>query len=282
MSNRTAARQIWKIDNQRVVLGDCLAVMRSVQSSSIDVIETSPPYNIGASYHQHDDRQPRDRYLGFLAEVFAEAHRVLKPGGSFFLNLGTGTQADPWLPYDVISAARAAGFVLQNEIEWIKAVAVDGVIRGHLKPVNSEKYLDRAHEKILHLTKRGDVDLDKLAIGVPFADKSNLGRHNKSRTDTSIPKPDLRCGTNVWPMFYITVQLRTEKFDHPAGFPVELPTRCIRLHGVHPGLVVMDPFLGTGTTLVAAQALGCQGIGIEIDPVYAETAVRRLSANGAS
>jgi site-specific DNA-methyltransferase (adenine-specific) len=73
-----------------------------------------------------------------------------------------------------------------------------------------------------------------------------------------------------------TVQSKAEKFDHPAGFPVELPARCIKLHGVRHDLMVLDPFLGAGTTLVAAQALGCRSIGIEIDRKYVDIAIQRL------
>jgi site-specific DNA-methyltransferase (adenine-specific) len=80
----------------------------------------------------------------------------------------------------------------------------------------------------------------------------------------------------VWFIPYDTVQSKAEKFDHPAGFPVELPARCIKLHGLRPDLMVLDPFLGTGTTLVAAQALGCRSIGIEIDRKYVEIAMQRL------
>ena len=127
------------------------------------------------------------------------------------------------------------------------------------------------HETILHLTKHGDVPLDKLAIGLPYADKSNIARrrHAEDKRD---------CG-NVWWMPYETVQRKAEKFDHPAGFPVELPIRCIKLHGIRERLVVLDPFMGAGTTLVAAQRLGCQGIGIEIDPKYCEAARDRLNAD---
>jgi site-specific DNA-methyltransferase (adenine-specific) len=110
--------------------------------------------------------------------------------------------------------------------------------------------------------------IDRLAIGVPFADKSNINRRQHPR--------DRRCGTNVWFIPYETVQSRAEKFDHPAGFPLELPLRCINLHGLRAGLFVVDPFLGAGTTLVAAQALGCPSIGIEIDRKYVEVAIKRL------
>lgn len=266
--------QLWKVGDQRVVLGDCLEVMRGLRSGSIDVGVTSPPYNIDAAYGQYNDRQPRDRYLSLVAACFVEVYRVLKPDGSFFLNFGIGTKDDPWLPDDVISAVRAAGFVKQNEIAWVKAIAINGITAGHYKPVNSDRYLNRQHERLLHLTKTGTVVLDRNAIGVPFADKSNIARRGHAE--------DRHCRGNTWFIDYDTVQSKAGKFDHPAGYPVELPTWCLQLHGVTADTIVLDPFLGAGTTLVAAQALGCQGIGIEVDPVFAETSVRRLSDSGGS
>src|SRR5271166_2646351 len=258
------------IGRQQIILGDCRAVLRTLPTAAVDVIVTSPPYNIGVDYHQHDDHQPRETYLAGLAKCFAELHRVLKPAGSFFLNIGTGTKDDFTLPFAIIERALIAGFVPQNYIAWVKAIAAaNGVIRGHNKPVNSPLFLTRMHEIVLHLTKSGDVRLSKLAIGVPFADKSNIERRGHAE--------DKRDRGNTWFLDYDTVQSsKVGKFDHPAGFPAELPTWCIRLHGLRPDLTVLDPFLGAGTTLVAAQALGCHGVGIEIDPQYVETAVQRL------
>jgi site-specific DNA-methyltransferase (adenine-specific) len=279
MSVRKAAEQIWKVGDQRVVLADCLPILSSIRSGLIDVVVTSPPYNLDVGYDLHNDRIPRESYLTWLGQRFTELYRALKPDGSFFLNInGSGTADDLLLPRAIADQAFAAGFLPQNEIVWVKAIEVDGVIRGHVKPVNSPRYLTRMFEKILHLTKHGDVSLDKLAIGLEYADKSNLGRHNKSQADPTIDKPDSRDRGNVWVIPYATVQSKTGKFDHPTGFPVELPTWCIKLHGLRPDLVVLDPFAGTGTTLVAAQALGVQGIGIEISRKYAETAVQRLPA----
>jgi site-specific DNA-methyltransferase (adenine-specific) len=268
------------IGRQRILNGDCGPLLRSLPAVSVDVIVTSPPYNIGVGYHTHNDRQPRETYLAFLSECFAEIYRVLKPHSSFFLNIGTGTKDDLTLPYEIINRVIAAGFAPQNHIIWIKAYAFDDQpAAGHDKPINSPLYLTRQHEIVLHLTKHGGVRLDKLAIFVPYADKSNLGRHNKSQADPTVPKADKRDRGNVWFVDYPTVQSsKTGKHDHPAGFPVELPTLCIKLHGVRPDLVVLDPFLGAGTTLVAAEMLGCRGIGIEIDSKYVETSVQRLRA----
>jgi site-specific DNA-methyltransferase (adenine-specific) len=76
---------------------------------------------------------------------------------------------------------------------------------------------------------------------------------------------------------YETVQSRSDKFNHPTGFPVALPERCIRLHGHETG-VVLDPFMGTGSTLLAARRCGWRGIGIDIDQQYADMAALRLTA----
>jgi site-specific DNA-methyltransferase (adenine-specific) len=160
--------------------------------------------------------------------------------------------------------------VLQNHITWIKSIAtgVDSV--GHYKPVAGARFLNHNHEHVFHLTLRGDVKLDRLSVGVPFKDKSNIARRGHAR--------DLRCRGNTWFIPYRTVQARSEKFNHPGTFPVDLPRWCIRLHG-RAGARVLDPFMGSGTTLVAAALEGAAGCGIELDPDYVATAAVRLAAS---
>jgi len=250
-----------------VTCGDCLAELARMPDAEVDVVVTSPPYNIGVAYRSYADRRPRGEYLDWLAEIGRELRRVMAPAGSFFLNVGS-TGADPWIAADVAGAFRAT-FALQNTIVWVKSVAIGDDTVGHFKPISSRRYLNNNHETVFHFTKSGDTAIDRLAVGVPFKDKSNIARWGHAR--------DRRCAGNVWFVPYATVRSKAQKFDHPAGFPVELPRRCILLHGV-PDARVLDPFLGAGTTLVAAQELGCPGVGIEIDPQYARIAVERLSA----
>jgi site-specific DNA-methyltransferase (adenine-specific) len=188
--------------------------------------------------------------------------------GSFFLNVGA-TGADPWVAMDVANAFRET-FVLQNHIIWVKSVSIGEDTVGHFKPIASKRFLNNNHEAIFHFTKTGRVEVDRLAIGVPYKDKSNIARWQHA-------KADVRCAGNTWFIPYPTVRSKAQKFDHPAGFPVALPERCLRLHGIADA-VVLDPFLGAGTTLVAAERLGMRGIGLEIDGDYASAAVARLKA----
>ncbi len=248
-----------------VMQADCLAALPALAAQSVDVVVTSPPYNIGVAYRSYHDRRPRDAYLAWLAQVGDQLRRVLKPEGSMFLNVGS-TNSDPWLAQDVAGALREH-LTLQNHIVWVKSLSVGDDTLGHFKPINSRRFVNQNHEAIFHFTHSGSVAIDRLAVGVPFKDKSNIARWGHGS--------DRRCAGNVWFMPYATVRSKAQKFDHPAGFPVELPLRCLTLHGIA-NAVVLDPFAGAGTTLVAAARLGHRGIGIELDPHYAAAAVTRL------
>lgn len=256
-----------RIGSQTILVGDCAQILRTLPPCSVDVIVTSPPYNIGLRYKSYDDGGDRAAYLAWMREIATLIKPVMKDDGSFFLNIG-GTSADPWIPADVANAMRDI-FTLQNNIVWVKSVAIGDRSFGHFKPVNSPRYLNHAHETVFHFTKHGAAALDRLAVGVPFQDKSNIARWGHAE--------DRRCAGNVWFIPYKTIRSKEQRRHHPAPFPVELPERCIRLHGSK-GATVLDPFVGIGSTLIAAQNLGCTGIGIEIDPDYAGFAAERLRA----
>lgn len=271
--NRVSAPppQAIRIGRQEILRADCLVALAALPAASVDVVVTSPPYNIGVAYRSYQDRRPRAEYLAWLGEVAAALARVMRPGASLFLNVGA-TSADPWIAMDVAGAFRPV-FVLQNHIVWAKSVTVGEDTVGHFKPINSRRFLNHTHEQLFHFTADGRVPLDRLAVGVPFKDKSNIARWGH--------RADRRCAGNVWLIPYDTVRSKAQKFHHPAGFPVALPERCIRLHGGEDA-VVLDPFLGAGTTLVAAERLGRRGIGIELDAAYAAIAAARLSAGMAT
>jgi len=260
------AGNVQTVGKHEIVQGDCVEVMRGMKAGSVDVVITSPPYNIKIKYSKYRDNRPRSEYVAWIESVGKEVARVLAGGGSFFLNVG-GTNTDPLLPFELAIALQKQ-FVMQNHIIWVKSVSIADESYGHFKPINSRRFLNHNHEHIFHFTKAADVKLDRLAVGVPFKDKTNIKRWGH--------KADRRCAGNVWFIPYKTVQSKDQKHNHPCTFPVELPQRCIRLHGKK-GAVVLDPFLGTGTTLVAAEREGCRGIGIDLDAVYCKTAKSRVA-----
>jgi site-specific DNA-methyltransferase (adenine-specific) len=224
----------------------------------------------------------------------------LNPDGSFFLNIGAAP-SNPMLPHEIVMTLREF-FVLENTIHWIKSIAIEdrcsrrpvgdarsdrsdarnashreaATVRsfGHFKPINSKRFLNDCHEYVFHFTRSGRVELDRLALGVPYQDKSNISRW--SHTGGT----DLRCRGNTWFIPYETIQSREKERPHPATFPVQLVGWCIRLHGALRVHSMLDPFLGIGNSAVAAQRCGVKEfIGFEIDGAYLAEAKRRV-ANG--
>jgi site-specific DNA-methyltransferase (adenine-specific) len=252
-------------------LMDCLEGMAALDEGSVTVVVTSPPYNIGVNYRTYEDSKSQDEYLNWIRNLGSAIHRVLEPEGSFFLNVGS-RPSDPWLAWDVASQLRGM-FVLQNAIQWVKSIAIGDESAGHYKPITSPRFLHDCHEYIFHFTKTGMVPLDRLAIGVPYQDKSNIGRWR-------IAQRDLRCRGNTWFIPYRTIRDRNSQRPHPSTFPVALPDMCIRLHGVSKVRRVLDPFVGLGSTAVAAHRLGVACVGFDIDRYYLDVARNQLTSCG--
>jgi site-specific DNA-methyltransferase (adenine-specific) len=265
----------------RFYLGDCLEVLRSLTPGSISVIVTSPPYNLGVRYRTYDDTLPRDRYLDWTGAWIKAAGKALSAEGSLFLNVGA-KPTDPWGALDVAQAAREH-LRLQNTIHWVKSIAIDqtaagtaaGLTRdlnvGHYKPINSDRFVNDCHEFIFHFTPEGRTKLDRRAIGVKYQDESNIARWRAGAGN-------LRCRGNTWFIPYETIQSRDKDRPHPATFPPRVPEYCVRLHGLDRTAVLMDPFLGLGSSALAAVDLGVDFVGVEIDKHYLEEAVARVKA----
>jgi site-specific DNA-methyltransferase (adenine-specific) len=278
---------------------DCIEGMSRLADESVDLVVTSPPYNLGISYRKYFDRQDRRSYLDWCGEWAEQICRVLKSNGSFFLNVGAAP-SNPMLPHEIVMTLREF-FMLQNTIHWIKSITIEdhcslrpaGDVRrrdqadakdashresatvrsfGHFKPINSKRFLNDCHEYVFHFTKSGRVELNRLALGVPYQDKSNIARW--SHTDGN----DLRCRGNTWFVPYETIQSRERERPHPATFPVQLAEWSIKLHGVSRVRTMLDPFLGIGNSAVAAQCCNVKKfIGFEIDDAYLGEAKRRIA-----
>jgi site-specific DNA-methyltransferase (adenine-specific) len=272
-----------KCEANKIYVKDCIEGMRNcLEDNEISTIITSPPYNLGIKYGTYDDSVSREKYLDWIEDVGEECKRVLASDGSFFLNLGY-TSRDPWVAWEVAFRLRKH-FVLQNVIHWVKSIAIPkedvgkypnitgDIAVGHFKPVNSKSFLNRCHEYIFHFTKSGDVNLDKLAVGVPYQDKTNIGRWK-------VAKQDLRDRGDIWFIPYETIWSKEDQRPHPSTFPPKLPEMCMKLHGLQRIKLVLDPFMGIGNTAIACVRLGKDYVGFEIDESYVLEAERRLKSD---
>lgn len=255
---------------------DCVAGMSRLEDESVDIVVTSPPYNLGIKYLNYNDHRNRDDYLVWCLKWAVQVHRVLKKQGSFFLNLGA-CPSNPLIPHELVVELKKL-FVLQNTFHWIKSITVktkagDQISAGHFKPLQSRRYVNDCHEYVFHLTKLGETPLDRLALGVPYSDKSNIQRwaHTGGR--------DLRCRGNNWFIPYKTIVSRSKERPHPATFPTELAVNCIMIHGSANKLVMLDPFLGIGHSAIAAKQCKIRRfIGFDIEAEYVRVARASLDA----
>jgi site-specific DNA-methyltransferase (adenine-specific) len=262
----------------RLLHGDCLTTLPTLPESSVDLVVTSPPYNLGIAYKSFKDTAPREEFLGWCRQWSAELKRVMTDDASFFLNVGAAP-ANPLLPHQLILALTDgpdALFTLQNTFHWVKSITIETraneqISAGHFKPINSKRYVNDCHEYIFHLTKTGGVELDRRAAGVPYVHKSNIARWGHTGGE------DLRCRGNTWFIPYETINSRDKDRPHPATFPVALVEQCIRIHGKGPATRLIDPFLGIGTSAIAAHRQQLVDFtGIELDAHYLDAAKERL------
>lgn len=262
-----------------LLLGDCLEILPTLPPESIDLVVTSPPYNLGIAYKSFKDTAPREEFLRWCAEWAAEVKRVMREDASFFLNIGASPQS-PLLPHQLVLAlteGAAPLFILQNTFHWIKSISIEahgGISSaGHFKPINSQRFVNDCHEYVFHLTKTGSVPLDRRAAGVPYVHKSNIARWGHTGGE------DMRCRGNNWFIPYETIMSRDKQRPHPATFPIALPVQCIRIHGKGTATTMLDPFLGIGTSALAAKRMNIAGFtGIELDEHYLAVARERVAA----
>jgi len=263
----------------RFFTGDSVELLAALPPGSVSVVVTSPPYNLGIRYRTYQDTLPRARCLEWTDAWIRQVARVLAADGSLFLNVGA-KPTDPWTALDVAQAVRPH-LHLQNTIHWVKSIAIDrdaagdaadldrDLAVGHYKPINSERFLNDCHEFIFHFTPTGRTPLDRRAIGVRYQDPSNITRWRAAAGG-------LRCRGNTWFIPYETIQSREKDRPHPATFPPKMPEFCLRLHGLDRVSLVVDPFMGLGSTAVACATLGKDFLGIDLDGGYVDEAVARV------
>ena len=230
--------------------------MSELEDESIDVIITSPPYNRGKTYSSdlgefHNDKMEESEYLSFLSKIWNECYRVAKKRAVFFLNIGDSAE-DQGKSEKVALSAESASWIRIQDIIWVKSF----LGKGHYTPSGGNRRLNNLWEHVyLFVKDKKEYKIDPKAIGIPYADKSNLGRYSDI---------DLRDPGNVWLIPYIKTTGATIKKGHEAPFPIGLPYRCIKM--IPDVETVLDPFGGTCSTLAACMNLGVKGYAYEKYP----------------
>jgi site-specific DNA-methyltransferase (adenine-specific) len=240
----------------RIILGDCIEVLRDIPSNSIDMCFADPPFNLNKKYNTYKDERPDEEYLAWSRIWLEELVRVTKPTGSIFIH-----NIPRWLTYFAAILNEKAYFR-----HWITWDAMSNPVGKTLLP---------AHYGILFYTK-SQKNFKFYEIRIP---------HKRCRVCNSYLKdyggkkhqmhPFGPIASDVWTDIH-RIRHNVRRDEHPCQLPIHLLERIV-LMTTDPDDVVLDPFLGTGTTAIAAKALGRHYIGIEVDPFYKKIAEEKLA-----
>jgi site-specific DNA-methyltransferase (adenine-specific) len=239
------------IDQVLIASSEDMAV---IPDSSVHLMVTSPPYNARKEY---DDDLTLEEYLGILENVFRETYRVLVTGGRACVNIAN-LGRKPYIPLNAFISLMMVeiGFLMRGEIIWDKGSSAGSSTAWGSWLSASNPTLRDVHEYILIFSK------------------GQFNRQKNEKSSTIIRGDFLELTKSVW-------QFPTEsasRVGHPAPFPVELPRRLIELYTFE-GDVILDPFIGSGTTAIAALGTKRHFVGFELDPEYAALARSRIQAS---
>jgi len=244
--------QVWsKLEGVKIFNEDFLKV--DIPEDSIDLIVTSPPYNVGIDYNSHNDTISYKEYLDWTGEWLEKAYRLMKSDGRMCLNIpldkNKGGQQSVYA--DITTIAKRVGLKYHSTIIWNEGNISRRTAWGSWLSA-SAPYVIAPVETIVILYK------------------DSWKKHRKGKSD--ITKSEFIEWTNgLWTFSGES----KKKIGHPAPFPVELPRRCIKLFS-YVGDTVLDPFLGSGSTAIAAYKLNRKAIGVEIDEIYFRLAIKRI------
>ncbi len=249
--------------------GDCLKLLKEIPDQSVDLVVTSPPYCMNKAYEDEKDDINTFRFM--LNRIFDDIYRILKTGGSICWQVGyhvTNSYIIPldYLVYELFSSKSTEldiPLILRNRIIWTF---------GH--GLNSTRRFSGRHEMILWFTKgnKYNFNLDDVRIPQKYPGKRYYkGDHKGELSGNPLGKNP----SDVWDIPNVKAN-HVEKTGHPCQFPVALPQRLIRALTVADG-VVLDPFMGSGTTALASYIEGRKFIGSELRQEYYDLSVKRIS-----
>jgi len=239
------------------IIHDDFLTTNLIEENSIDLIVTSPPYNVDIHYNSFDDDIPYEKYLEFTEKWLMKAYHLMKPDGRMCLNIpldkskGRKESGFQSVYVDIVNIAKKVGWKYFSTIIW------------------NEGNISRRTAWGSWLSARAPYVIAPVEVIVIFY-KERWSKIEDGKSD--ITRTEFMEWTNgVWTFSGES----KKKIGHPAPFPVELPKRCIKLFSFV-GDTVLDPFLGSGSTLIACALLNRKGIGVEIDENYCELAKKRL------
>lgn len=268
LDNRTVTRHIidhtWqdnRVVHAEIVCEDNLSFLGKIQDESIDLVITSPPYNIKKEYEK---RKSQSMYLEEQAACIAEAVRVLAPHGSICWQVGNHINDGEVFPLDVLLYPLFKDHELQlrNRMVWTF---------GH--GLHCQKRFSGRHETVLWFTKSENYKFNLDAVRIPskYPNKKHFKGPNKGKLSGH---PLGKNPTDVWDIPNVKSN-HVEKTEHPCQFPVGLVERLV-LSLTDPEDKVLDPYLGVGTTAIAAIIHGRNALGCDISKRYINIAMERI------
>lgn len=247
----------------RIIKGDSLEIIRGMENSSLDLIITSPPYNIGKEYERKIDIE---QYKGWIHDYVKEFYRLIKDTGSIVFQVGNFVEKGKVYPLDCLlfDLFIKEGFMPRNRIVWHF---------GH--GMHCKNRFSGRHETLMWFTKTDNYkfNLDTVRVPQKYPNKKAYKGEKKGQLSGN---PLGKNPSDVWEISNVKNN-HPEKTDHPCQFPVELVSRCIKSM-TDKGDVVMDPFVGSGTVPVSAIQEERNWIGIEKDERYCQIAEQRILA----
>jgi len=233
--------------------------MKKLPKESVDLIVTSPPYNVGKNYDKFKDNLSTSEYKRFMLKCFSGFKRILQKDGRFAINVGNWIPcANSYSPLWYGGLLKRAGLKLKYVVIWVKSS----------KPGNPQSFcgMNCAWGSWLSASSPSIRSYSE-AILIGFNEKF---KRKKQKSDMT-KKEFMEYTKNVW---YFPIEIKMRKF-HPCPFPEELAKRCIKLLSFKDDLV-LDPFIGTGTSAVVAKKLKRRFIGFELNAKYVAIANQRL------
>ena len=249
------------VELNNIVCGDCLTVMDNIEKSSIDLVVTSPPYNVDnynrGGYDIYNDNLDHSKYITFLEDVFKKTYKLLKIGGRVVINIGDGKNGGIPTSSDIIQfMVHKLNYLPMTHIIWDKSQTINRCAWGSWKSPSSPSF-PTPFEHILVFSK-----MDKK---LQYKGKTDLTRDEFINWSLALWK--------------FAPEKQQKKIGHPAMFPEELSRRCIKLFS-YINATVLDPFVGAGTTAVSAKNLKRNFIGIDISEKYCAITNKRLGIIG--